>query len=379
MRILVIGGTVGSLVNFRGDLLRDLMLAGCEIHAAAPDAEPRSFHRLQLESIGVSVSQFSLSRRGLNPVSDLGTLRSLFRLIRRVNPDCLLAYTIKPVIFGIIAACFARVPRRVAMITGIGFAMQGSGSRRMLRLMVEMLYRIALTGADCVLFQNPDDAELFRRRRLLWSSAEIRVVNGSGVSLDRFPKMPMPKGRFRFLMISRLLADKGVAEYLSAARSVKQDFPDTEFVLIGSSEAGPNAIPKELLKTAIDDGIVQHIAHTDEIVSELSLCTVFVLPSYREGTPRSVLEALSVGRPVITTDVPGCRQTVVPGVNGILVEARSASALASGMVQMIHEQHRLSAMADRSRELAETHFDVRKINFDIMKSLIGSRDHALWQ
>ena len=369
-KVLVIGSLAESLVNFRGDLLRALAHAGHEVIAAAP-AGPAwvdgALAKWQVRRIVLP-----LRRTGTNPVHDLGFLRTLLGLIRAERPYAVLTYTVKPVIYGLLAARTAGVPRRVALITGLGFSFleARSAAQSVLQRAIRWLYRRALQGADVVLFQNRDDEEVFRSRGLLRPRQDVRLVAGSGVNLERYAARPLPAGRRRFLMIARLLVEKGVQEYLEAAARLRAARPDVSCDLIGPLEDHPAAVSAQQIQQAVRSGAVVYHGAVRDVRPHLAAAHVYVLPSYREGTPRTVLEAMATGRPIITTDAPGCRETVIPGRNGALVSVADSEALFREMLRFADfDDAELSRMGTASREIAEAKFDVRKVNAEIIAAL----------
>ena len=243
----------------------------------------------------------------------------------------------------------------------------------MVSLLLRRLYALALRQARVVFFQNPDDEALFRRLGLVGSGQFVQRINGSGVKLSHYAPAPFPASPpVTFLMISRLLRDKGVVEYVEAARAVRATNPEARFRLLGGLDPNPSAIKKEELAAWQAEGIIEYLGTVQDVRPALAACHVYVLPSYAEGTPRSVLEAMATGRPILTTDVPGCRETVNPGSNGVLVKARDAGALAEGMRGMIERAKSpgtLETMGQASRELAEQKFDVRAVNRVILDSM----------
>lgn len=281
-----------------------------------------------------------------------------------------LAYTIKPVVYGMLAAALAGVPQRYALITGLGYAFIGGGGRRaLLGSIAKGLYAVALRQASKVIFQNPDDRDLFRRTRLVPRMARVHIVNGSGIDTRRFTPAPLPAGQVVFLMIARLLGDKGVREYAEAARELKKRYPNFVARLVGWIDSNPDAIAQAELDGWIADGSVEFLGKLSDVRPAIADCSVYVLPSYREGTPRTVLEAMAMGRAVITTDAPGCRETVIDGDNGFLVEVRSVKALARAMEKVILEPALAAQMGQRSRLLAERKYDVRKVNDDLLEAM----------
>ena len=379
MRILVVAGLAESLVRFRGPLIRSLVNSKVQVHVAAPRIHEDTATAERLRSWGCHVHSVPMARTGLNPLVDLATLLVLARLCRKVRPTHLLAYTIKPVIYSTLAGWLTGVPFRACLITGVGYAFDsvGSAKRRLIQTVARRLCGLALRRAQVAIFQNPDDRDLFARLGLL-SETRAVVVNGSGVPLDEFPKTPVPDGPCTFLLIARLIADKGIREYVAAARLVRERFPEVRFLLVGPLDSNPTAIPENELNGWVKDGVVEYRGFSSQVAVELAQCSVYVLPSYREGTPRSVLEAMAVGRPIITTDAPGCRETVVDGVNGLIVPVKDSVALATACVRLIEDPESVERMGAASRHIAEQRYDVNKVNAH-MFAILGMpevRSHA---
>jgi glycosyltransferase involved in cell wall biosynthesis len=369
--ILVIAGHARSLTNFRGPLLRALRDSGYRVIAAAPRLSNDPDAVSELARLGVSCRDISLSRTGLNPFADFRSLVALVRLMRVERPQAVLGYTAKPAIFGVIAAAIARVPRRYALITGLGYAFTAGGgaTRALARTFSMRLYRIAFRRATKVFFQNGDDAALFRQLGLLPETLPVVVVNGSGIDLGEFHPAPFPAEPLRFLLIARMLSAKGLREYVAAATIVRKDRSDVEFHLVGGIDSNPDAIPADEVKRWDREGHVVWHGEVSDVRPHIAACHVYVLPSYREGTPRSVLEAMAMGRPIITTDAPGCRETVVEGENGFLVPPRDVDRLVEPMERFIHNPKLVGPMGQRSREIAESKYDVNKVNTHMLHEM----------
>lgn len=361
-RGLVIGGWPPSLLNFRGHLLRAMRERGHEIVASAGGKDDGVAARLR--DMGVTYFPLPLERTALNPLRDLYLLWQLIRLVRRHRPAWILAYTAKPVTYGMLAARLTGVTQRYAMITGLGYAFNTPTSvkQRLLGWLVPYLYRVALDGARAVFFQNEDDLAFFRQRRLLRPGAQTVRVMGSGVDLDYFSSVPLPRGPVVFLLMARLLVEKGIREYVEAARMVRRSHPAVRFALLGPFDPNPAAIGRDELRRWVDEGAVEYWGEAEDVRPHIAQCSVFVLPSYREGMPRSVLEAMAMGRPIITTDVPGCRDTVEEGVNGYLVRPRDSEALAAAMHRCLESDVSLKTMGQASRRRAEQYFGVESVN-----------------
>jgi glycosyltransferase involved in cell wall biosynthesis len=369
MKFLLIAGYPDSLLNFRGPLIDALLNAGLDVDVAAPDLPLGSEVRRQLEAKGVNVHDIPLRRTGMNPLADFVALLSLWALMRRIRPDYVLGYTIKPVIYGGLAAWLSSVPKRFALITGLGYAFQkAEGGRQILKRLVHQLYRFGLARTDVVFFQNPDDQALFRKEHILKSNDASVVVNGSGVDIASFRVAPLPEVP-KFLLIARLLSAKGIREYAAAAALVRAKHPDIEFGLVGWIDDNPDSIAQAELDDWVSAGTLVYYGHLNDVRPAIVDSSVYVLPSWSEGTPRTVLEAMAMGRPIITTDAPGCRETVVNGKNGYLVPVRSVDALAEAMLAFVHNPDLMISMGAESRKLAEEKYDVHKVNAHMLSEM----------
>ncbi|RZI85371.1 MAG: glycosyltransferase family 1 protein [Rubrivivax sp.] len=368
MKVLLIASYPESILAFRGPLVEALVACGSEVHVAAPGITALPHVGGALEAHGATVHDIPLRRTGTNPLADAASLVALVRLIRKLRPDVTLPYTIKPVVYGTLAAWLAGVPRRFALVTGLGYAFTGERQGPVKRI-ISLLYRFALAKAHKVFFQNPDDERLFRHIGLLPSRVRSVVVNGSGIDIESHRVQPLPAGTPTYLMIGRLLGDKGVREYAQAAARVKQRHPNARFLLVGWIDANPDAIAPDELDGWRQEGVIEFLGKLDDVRPAIAASTVYVLPSYREGTPRTVLEAMAMGRPIITTDAPGCRETVIDGENGYLVPVKSVDALADAMLRFIDDPGLAPRMGKRSREIAEDKYDVHKINAVMLREM----------
>ena len=366
---LIIASYPGSLVRFRGSLIDSLLASGVSVHVAAPELTVHD-DIVELQKRGVSYHDLPLQRTGLNPVADLKLMFFLIGLMLRLRPQFVLSYTIKPVVYGSVAAWLSGVGDRFALITGLGYAFthSASGKRALLRCFIQHLYRFALKRTCHVFFQNPDDEALFRSLKLIPSSTPSSVVNGSGVDVEEYSVVPLPD-KPCFLLIARLLGDKGVREYAQAAQIVKAMYPNVVFRIVGWIDDNPDAITRPEFDQWVDSGLLQFLGRMNDVRPAISDCSVYVLPSYREGTPRTVLEAMAMGRAVITTDAPGCRETVVDGDNGFLVPVKDVDALAAAMMKMIENPGLVAKMGERSRCIAEMKYDVHRVNASMLEGM----------
>jgi glycosyltransferase involved in cell wall biosynthesis len=369
--IFILASLSESLRNFRGPLIERLAARGHKVHVAAPQLHQDDETRQWLQARGIMCHDVPLARAGLNPISDLQLLWALARLLRKIRPDLFLGYTIKPVIWGLIAARFAEVSQRVALITGLGYAFTGQarGRRALVQKLARSLYAHALKRATLVFFQNPDDRNAFRQLELLPDGTPTELVNGSGVDTDAYAPVALPSGPLRFLLIARLLGDKGIREYVAAARIIRAEHKSVEFHLVGGVDPNPDAISLDQVQSWHDSGdIIWHGPVTD-VRPAIAEAHIYVLPSYREGTPRTVLEAMSMGRAVITTDAPGCRETVQDGLNGFLVPVRQVEPLVQAMRQFIRSPELIETMGAKARQIVVDKYEVKKVNAVMIKAM----------
>jgi glycosyltransferase involved in cell wall biosynthesis len=356
MRLALIGHQAFAMLNFRGSLISGLVARGVEVFAMAPGMTPRD--EAALRDLGAIPVSYSLERSGINPFSDVASGVQIFRALKAIRPDKVLTFTVKPVILGTLAAWLAGVPERYALIEGLGrIFVDVPGARHpVLQRLVTTLYRLALGRATRTLFLNRDDLAEFTAQRVV-SGAVAEVIGGIGVDLEAWQQVPPVSDPLTFLFASRLLREKGVFEFLDAARSVRAQHPDVKFVVLGQTERG-GAVSDGQMLSAVEEGLIEWPGHVP-VQSWLRAASVFVLPSYyREGVPRSIQEAMAVGRAVITTDMPGCRDTVIAGENGLLVAPRNPDGLAEAMLAFVREPGLIERMGQRGRELAEERFDV---------------------
>ena len=371
MKFLLLASNADSFLGFRAPLIAALQAKGLEVHVAAPGQSYVDNFRQRLQARGLHVHDFWMRDTATNPVADLRALFSMYRLMRKIRPEVVLGYTPKPVIYGSLAAWLARVPRRFVLITGLGYAFNPDQEGGFLQKLVQKLYAMALACSHKVIFQNPDDQALFRQRALLKPHTPSRVVNGSGVDVEDFMATALPQHGMRFLMVARLLGNKGVRIYVEAARRIRMRHPQVECALAGGLVTrNPDGISEQELDDWIASGALNYLGKLEDVRPALAASHVFVLPSFREGTPRASLEAMAMGRAIITADTPGCRETVIPEHNGMLVPAQCVDSLERAMQRFIDETALAQRMGQCSRAIAEDRYDVRKVNA-VMLSEMG--------
>ncbi|HUG45795.1 MAG TPA: glycosyltransferase family 4 protein [Sphingomicrobium sp.] len=362
--VAIISSIAYSLANFRGPLIRTMVDAGLRVYAMAPDHDEKT--RAAVRQFGAEAVDFSLDRTGMHPVRDaIDTIRLMWQL-RRLKPDLAFNYFIKPVIFGSVAAKLAGVRHRYAMVAGLGYVYTSDSSgltlkRRALRAGVSTLYRLAFKLCRRVFFQNDDDVREFVSAGLI-DPERIRRINGTGVDLDRWQPAPPVPSPPTFLLMARLLREKGIFEYVEAARAVRMLHPEARFILLGATDPNPGGLSRKQVEAWHAEGVVEWHGHVDDVRPWIAASGVYVLPSYREGKPRSTQEAMAMARPIITTDAPGCRDTVDDGVNGFLVPVGDCDALAGAMLRFVDDPLLVGRMGAESRRLAEERFDIRVIN-----------------
>lgn len=359
-----------NIVNFRSGLIRRLVAHGHRVVVIAPIDESSS----GLAVLGAEHRPIKLNRSGLSPIEDGAVLVAYFRLLRELRPAAYLGFTAKPNIYGSLAARFLGI-RVINNISGLGTAFMARGP---LQFLVSRLYRLALARSATVFFQNPDDRAMFVERRLV-TAGQARLLAGSGIDLDRFaPRSAVEGNPLRFLLVARMLRDKGVVEFVDAARILRREGRAARFALLGPAD-GDNrtAISPEQLTAWADEGVIDYLGAATDVRPFVADADCVVLPSYREGLPRSLIEAAAMAKPVITTDVPGCRAAIDAGETGLLCAARSAPSLAAAMAAMIDlGPDRRRAMGEAGRRKAEREFDERLVGDAYLAALERRSGHA---
>lgn len=370
MKVLMLGSLSYSLINFRGRLLKALRDAGHDVVASAPDHDAAVVEALA--DMGVAFRSVPMARAGLNPVKDLATLWAYVALLRREKPDVVIAYTQKPIIYGGLAARLYGKARFYVLMSGLGYVFSPEADKRhLLRRCVSHAYRMAVSRARAIFVFNGDDRRMMTRHGIIHEDQHVVQIGGSGIDIGHFTQQPLPPGPPTFLMIARLMRDKGVGVYVEAARAVKQRYPEARFRLLGRFEPdNPTGYSQRECAEWSASGLIEHLSETRDVRPHLAAAHIFVLPSfYREGLPRTLLEALATGRPIITTDMPGCREPVLPGHNGWLVAPRDAVALADAMLDALSDPARLGEMARCARTLAIEQYDVTRVNAQLLECM----------
>ena len=373
--ILIIGTVASSFYGFRADLIRAMREKQYTVYAFTSEYSDADLKKI--ESLGAIPVTYELNRGGLNPLADIVATYKLAKKIKAINPDLVFSYFSKPVIFGTLAAKLAKAPCIVGMLEGLGytFTEQPEGLSKKTQLIKKIqvsLYKIVLPQLDQLIFLNPDDLKDLLEKNAI-SVKNVEVLGGIGLNLQDYPYQPLDNIHFplKFLFIGRLLKEKGIHEFIQAAQLVKKIYPNTEFTVLGAIDHhNLGALQQTELDNLISSNIIQYPGHVNNVNEWIAKSHVFVLPSfYREGVPRSTQEAMAVGRAVITTDVPGCRETVVDGVNGFLVPKWNPQALAEKMIYLIENPKKIVEMGQESYKIAQEKFDARKVNERLLKIL----------
>lgn len=364
MKILVISPKNKTVFNFRGDLIKDMILKGHEVSVTGPNQD----YMEDVMALGVkSFYEVPFVKDNANVFSDLTYLKRLNKVVKNIRPDMIFGYTIKPVIYGSIAGRINKVKNIHMMVTGLGRVYTSDNWKtKIVRFITKILYRIAFKSCTKVIFQNKDDIEEFVQEKYL-PRKKTELVNGSGVNMKRFQKKEFPN-TITFLMVSRVIREKGVMEYCQAARALKEEYKDIRCVLLGGFDSSIGALKEEDIAPYIQDGSIEFPGEVKSPEDFYYQSSVFVLPSYyREGLPRTILEAMACGRAVITTDWPGCREAIEQGKNGILVPIKNSEALKNAMEQFVANKGQAIEMGECAYCLCKEKFEVSIINAQMRK------------
>ena len=349
-------------------MIKSFIANGYKVFAGAPNFQDNTSQTLS--DLGVVTVEFPLQRTGLNPWKDLMSVLKIRNIIIKNEIDLLFPYTIKPVIYGSLAGRFTNTPV-ISLITGLGFTFSKSSIKaRVLQKVTEVLYKIALSKNNAIIFQNSDDVALFREKGILNKNQNTHIVDGSGIHLERYPFRENNKvsDKIIFVFVARLIREKGADLFMDAAQKLKTEFPKAEFHIIGNIDNSPSSISPNRLSELNERKIITYHGFKKNVENYLTNSDVFVLPTYyREGIPRSILEALSIGMPVITTNTPGCKETVLRNENGILIEPKQLNELILGIRFFLENPASIGPMGNRSRKLAVERFNVDIINDMILK------------
>jgi glycosyltransferase involved in cell wall biosynthesis len=360
MKAILFANTDWYLYNFRRTLALSLLRAGYDVLLISPDGP----YGPRLRELGLRWEPVPMQRRSLNVLRESAFLLYLYRLFRREQPDVVHGFTIKCAVYGSLAAKMAGIPARINAVAGMGYVFTSDQLKaRALRPVVRALLRLALGGEQArLILQNSDDVKLFRRAELVEPS-HIRLIRGSGVDCGKFATVslrPPSEGAPRILLASRILWDKGVGEYIAALRLLRRQGYTVNAMLAGTPDPGnPATVPEQTIREWVDEGVISWLGHVDDMIALFETVDIVVLPSYREGLPRSLVEAAACGLPLITTDVPGCREVVSDGIDGLLVPVRDSEAIMQAIRRLLDDSSFARRLGSAARTKARTYFDER--------------------
>jgi glycosyltransferase involved in cell wall biosynthesis len=356
MRIAIVINKSWNIYNFRMGLVHTFLKLGYQVIAIAPQDE----YSKKLIEAGCEYYPVEMENKGTNPLQDMLLIRRFYHIYRQVKPDVILQYTIKPNIYGTLAARLAGIPT-INNVSGLGTVFL---IRNLVSQVALALYRLAFRFPAKVFFQNQDDRHLFLQHKLIKQHL-TDVLPGSGIDTQRFCPAPVFSRNtgFTFLMIARVLYEKGVVEYVEAARLLRSRYPQVRVQLLGGiDESGNIGVKRAVFESWVQQGDLEYLGTSDDVTAHIAAADCVVLPSYREGTPKTLLEAAAMGKPLITTNVPGCKETVIDGHNGFLCDVRDADDLAAKMIRLYElSDQQLHLMGQASRRLAEEKFDERYV------------------
>lgn len=366
MRVLICASYGVSLINFRGDLIKEILAGGHEVICTS--IEPASKIEAEINALGAKYYSISGTRTGLNFIQNLKELLAYMVAFYKLKPDVCFLYMSKPIVYGGISAILNKVGHINVFVTGLEVVFYSTGLKNaIVRLILKTFYRWIHKKCDNVFFMNHDDYNTMKKFHLI-SEEKAVFVNGSGVNTDKFKKTAL-QSEDKVCMTARLVTSKGVREYVRAAEIVRNKFRNVEFLLVGGLDNNPEAIKDEELKEIIAQGNIKYCGYAKDVRPYLMECTIFVLPSYHEGNGRSIVEAEAIGRPVITTNAPGCKETVIPGYNGFLIPIKNSEAIAEKIELLLQNPRLKITMAENSYKLCKERFDVNKINQIILEKM----------
>lgn len=366
-KVIIIGTVASSILYFRVNLIEALLEKEYEVYTFVSEYVQDELN--DIAALGAIPVTYKLNRGGINPLADIKATYALSKKIKEIAPDLVFCYFSKPVVFGTLAAKLAKVPKVIGMLEGLGYTFTDqpeglSKKTQIIKSIQVLLYKVALPQLDTLIFLNPDDPKDLLERYSI-KVKRVEVLGGIGLKLNDYPYEPIESINLpvKFLFIGRLLKEKGIHDFIGAVKKVKQRYPETQFTVLGEIDsANLGALKQSELEELMSLNIINYPGQVDNVQQWISDSHVFVLPSYREGVPRSTQEAMAIGRAVITTDVPGCRETVVDGVNGYLVEKWNSQALVEKMIYFIEHPEQIKKMGEESYKIAQERFDGDKVN-----------------
>jgi len=372
LNIALIGTIAQSTILFRKDMILSLVSKKYRVFVFCVDFT--NITKKQIEELGAMPVDYTLNRSGLNPFRDILDTIKLSKKLKKLKIDISFSYFVKPVIFGTIASKLAGVSKRFAMLEGLGYVFTNLPNgvtikQNILRIVQVFLYRLSIPLLEKIIFLNPDDPKDLVKKYDI-KAKKVEILGAIGLNLDDYPYSKVQTNIIRFIFIGRLLTEKGIFEYVKAARVIKKEFPKVDFIVLGGLDTlNPGGLKQVELDSLLKDDIITYVGYVNNVYEWIKNSSVFVLPSYREGVPRSTQEAMAIGRAVITTNVAGCKETVIDGINGFLVLPFTIDELVTSMKKFIQNPKLIEQMGYESYKIAKDKFDVKKVNIKLMNIL----------
>jgi len=365
-KMILLSGSGDTVVWFRLEFLDKFLDQSFKVYVLAPDIRPEL--KIELDNRGIDLIFIKLERKGFNVINFLQSIAELIKIFRRIKPDLIFSYTHKAISAGSFAAKLSGFSNLYSLITGTGHLFDNKTYKeKLIKFLGSKLLRLGLKFNKIVFFQNPDDKKLFIDNKII-NYKKSRIVHGSGVNLKKFNIEPLPSSPI-FLTMARLIKSKGIMEYAKSARELKKTYPDARFLLFGYPDDHPDSISEDdIVNNWYEKYGVEYCGYAEDPQAAIRRCSIFVLLSYKEGTPRVNLEAMAMGRPIITTDAPGCRETVLDQINGFLVPKYDYLETSKAMKELLDENLR-SQMGAESRSLCESKFNVSDVNNMLLKEM----------
>jgi len=368
MDIVVVSSHTSSLFWFRMDMMQEFIKSGHNVIAFGSESEDD--WKVRFKNYNIEYKQLYVKRNSINLIADLKTFFQLYCFFKKNNINKVFLYQAKTIIYGSMAAKLAGLKDIYSLMAGLGSIYRGEGFKnKLMKFIISYQYKIAFLYNKKVIFQNVDDRDEFIASKIVTKN-KTEIINGSGVNLNKFQIKPLPD-KLTFLFIGRLIKDKGIVEFLEACKFVKKKYKDINCILVGPFDTNPTALLKKDLDEYIENNIIEYYGEQSDIPLFISKASILVLPSYHEGTPKTVLEAMAMGRLIITTNAPGCKETVVDGLNGFLIPVKDTDALIDKMEYLINNPTVIPTMGVEGRKIAELKYDVNKVNSDILRIMFN--------
>ncbi len=366
-KLIIIGGQAWSIINFRGSLIKKLIEEGYEVTAVASNAS--NLELKEIKNLGAAYINIKLKSNTISVFEDIVYFLNLRKIILNLNPNIIISYTMKPIVYSGLAIFFKKKINFYPLITGLGNVFNTKKKNLyLIKIILIFLCKVALRNAKILIFQNNDNLRYFEKLKIAPKVKKV-IIEGSGVDIDYFNIEPFNNKNITFLLIARLLKDKGIIEYIKAAKKIKLKIKNINFNLIGSEDNSNNKVDFEYIKNNHNEGIINYLGFQKNVKPFIAESHVYVLPSYHEGLPRSVLEAMAMGRPIITTQVPGSKETVINNENGFLIPSKNVNILIKKMTWFITNRKEILKMGRKSRNIVKERFSSQKINNKFIKLL----------